>query len=235
MNIDVVLVRTKYPRNIGATARSMANLDAGRLLLVDPKCQIEESARQAAAGAQGPLSSALTFANWEDFYRTEGHGVRIALTRRHGKNRHVFSLPETLKELRPDSLNLGRIYLVFGPEASGLDADDMAFVNHACHLPVDGEFNSLNLAQAVLLALFVTKQALPPTKSKVESAIPQPLRFPDDLIKEWITSIGFEIDARKASAYLTLRRLLLQNQPTEHENHVLEAVLQQTVRKLKRR
>lgn len=237
MNIDVVLVRTKYPRNIGATARAMANLDASRLLLVDPQCEVNESAHQAAAGAQEKLNSALTFHNWDEFYRAEGHGVRIALTRRRGKNRHVFSLPDTLKALRPESLELRRIYLVFGPEASGLDAEDMAFMNYACHLPVDGEFSSLNLAQAVLLALFVTKQALP---SGVAAAVAQtqtapalPLQFPDELVKEWLTSIGFDIEARKASAYLTLRRLLLQNQPTEHETHVLQSIIQQTVRKLK--
>ena len=39
--------------------------------------------------------------------------------------------------------------------------------------------------------------------------------------------------ARRASAYLTLRRLFLQNLPTRHEIQVLEAVLQQNIRKLK--
>ncbi|NJL25192.1 MAG: TrmH family RNA methyltransferase, partial [Calothrix sp. SM1_5_4] len=38
---------------------------------------------------------------------------------------------------------------------------------------------------------------------------------------------------RRSSAYLTLRKLFLQNLPTRHEIQVLEAVLQQNIRKLK--
>ena len=45
--------------------------------------------------------------------------------------------------------------------------------------------------------------------------------------------MGFNIQARRASAYLTLRRLLLFNRPTQHETQVLEAILQQNLRRLK--
>jgi hypothetical protein len=44
--------------------------------------------------------------------------------------------------------------------------------------------------------------------------------------------MGFNIGARRASAYLTLKRLFLQNLPSKHEMHVLDAVLQQNIRKL---
>jgi tRNA C32,U32 (ribose-2'-O)-methylase TrmJ len=45
--------------------------------------------------------------------------------------------------------------------------------------------------------------------------------------------MGFDIKARKASAYLTLKRLFLQKFPTQHEMQVLDAILQQNIRKLK--
>jgi tRNA/rRNA methyltransferase len=239
MNIDIVLVRTEYERNVGATARAMGNLGASRLILIDPHCEIGVPAHQAAAGAQKWLEGAVTYRTWNDFYAREGQGVRIAMTRRSGKKRQVFELCETLTGLREESRHEGQLYLIFGPEASGLDVEDMAQVNFACHLPVQGEFASLNLAQAVLLTLFLVRQSFPVTPAASTSPVAEikakeiaPLEFPDRLVKDWLTKIGFDIESPKANAYLTIKRLLLQNQPTPHENRVLESVLQQTVRKL---
>ena len=96
----------------------------------------------------------------------------------------------------------------------------------------------LNLSQAVLLSLYIVRDKFPPKEmpEQVKGAQKpsvQPFYFPDDLIKEWISAMGFDVSARRASAYLTLRRLFLQNRPTEHELHVLESILQQNIRQLK--
>ncbi len=236
-SVHVVLVRSEYPSNIGASARAMANLGAGRLILVDPKCEVDHSAHQAAAGAQAQLNGAIIYSSWQEFYRHEGDGLRIALSRRHGKSRPSTPLPELLRELPQDLDQYSNLYLIFGPEASGLDQDDLALVTGCCTLPLNGEFTSLNLSQAVLLTLFIVTQAMEPLVSKPQfnpSKTIRPLSFPDELIKQWLIELGFEIESRKTSAYLTLKRLLLKNLATAHEHRVLEAILQQTVRRLKK-
>jgi tRNA/rRNA methyltransferase len=235
MNIHVVLVRTEYARNIGATARAMANMGADRLILIDAKCEVDHEAKQMAAGAQETLSSAIHYPTWNDFYRSEGDGLRIALTRRTGRQRKVLPLEEALAQPPTEGPN---IYLIFGPEADGLDNADMAFVHCACHLPVYGDFASLNLSQAVLLALFMTRQKFPPQRMPAQlkgesAAAVQPFYFPDEILREWLTAMGFDIRARRSSAYLTLRRVLLCNRPTRHEVQVLEAILRQNVRRLR--
>lgn len=235
MNIHVVLVRSESAGNIGASARAMANMGGARLILLDCRCTLDSKAKQMAAGAQDVLAGAVHYAGWEEFYRAEGDGVRIALTRRAGQQRKVFPLAETLRGHAAGAQNL---YLIFGPESDGLDAADMAFVNFSCHLPVYGEFASLNLAQAVMLSLFMVRQEFPPAALPAQlrgenAEAVKPLYFPDQLIREWLTAMGFDINARRSSAYLTLRRLFLQNQPSLHEVQVLEAILQQNVRKLK--
>jgi tRNA/rRNA methyltransferase len=236
MKIHVVLVRTEHSSNIGSTARAMANMGAERLILIDPKCTVDASARQMAAGAQEPLSNCVRYESWSDFFSHEGDGLRIALTRRSGRKRKVESLKVFLSELPPQPAD--HLYLIFGPEADGLDSDDLAFANACCHLPVYGEFASFNLAQAVLLALFMVRHQFPPdvriTQTTGESEPPvQPFYYPDELIKQWIEAMGFDVGARRASAYLTLRRLFIQNRPSAHELRVLEAILQQNIRKLK--
>lgn len=237
--IDVVLVRTEYPSNLGASARAMANLGADRLILVDPQCQINSKAKQAAAGAQEALQNHIKYVGWKDFYASEPEGIRIGLTRRGGRKRKVTSLKESLLKLRRSRrAPPPRIYLIFGPEADGLDSDDMAFVHAQCHLPVFGQFASFNLAQAVLLALDITREIfpvglLPKQTTEVPRAPAQHFYFPDVAIREWLTAMGFDIQARRSSAYLTLKRLLLQKFPTQHEMQVLEAILQQNIRKLR--
>lgn len=233
MKLNLVLVRTEFSGNIGASARAMANMGADRMILIDPRCTVDGEARQMAAGARDALERICSHPNWQSFYEREPDGLRLALTRRGGRKRKVFSLEEKLGELSmPDHL-----YLILGPESDGLDAADLAYVHFACHLPVYGEFASMNLAQAALLGLFQVRQRFPPhelpqqvTGDNPSSA--QPFYFPDALIKNWLTAMGFDVSARRASAYLTLRRLFLQNQPTRHEMQVLESVLNQNIRKL---
>lgn len=236
MKIHLVLVRTLYPSNVGAAARALANMGGDRLILIDSRCELNSKAHQMAAGAQEALNSAIQYASWESFFASEGEGVRIGLTRRGGKNRKVTPLTEKVTELLP---TIEHLYFILGPEDDGLDANDLSLVNFTCHLPTFGEFASLNLAQASLLAMFIARSAFPPEQLPVQhtgqaSRSVQPLYFPDQLIKDWLTAMGFDVQARRASAFLTLRRLFLQNLPTRHEIQVLEAVLQQNIRKLKK-
>lgn len=237
MKIHVVLVRPEYASNVGAAARAMANMAIDRLVIIQPQCRLGVKAREMAAGAQEKLREATIYRSWQEFFAHEGEGIRLGLSRRTGKKRKVFPLEKTLTEIaakkKPEHL-----YLIFGPERDGLDTDDLAYVNYTVHLPVFGEFGSFNLAQAVLLASYLTRQTFKPkrlaTPTKGESAAPvQPLYVPDALLKEWLTTMGFDVNARRASAFLTLRRLFLQNLPTRHEIQVLEAILQQNIRKLK--
>jgi tRNA/rRNA methyltransferase len=238
-NTCVVLVRTLYPSNIGSTARAMANMGTQRLILIDPQCERSASkAKMAAAAAQDILANAVEYNSLADFYAHEGQGLRIALTRRPGKRRELHPLPDTLAAL-VDSGHLQPstpLYLIFGPEDNGLASEDLELVNRCAELPTFGANGSLNLSQAVLLALFLTQQLFKERWSNISmTETPQftRLEFPDAVIREWIQSIGFNIEARKASAYLTVKRLLMQNLASPEDLHVLESILQQTVRKLK--
>jgi TrmH family RNA methyltransferase len=233
--IYVVLVRTSFPGNIGSAARALANMGGDGLILVDPQCQVNEEAHLMAAGAQDWLAKIRSYQTWKDFYEAEGEGYRIALTRRAGKRRKLKTLSVTVRELKEQapSAEAGRpLYLIFGPEAHGLSADDMAWAHRSASLPIPGEFKSMNLAQAVMLGLFLTQDALGATKAPAEKEKLKSKYFPDESIRRWLTAMGFSLQKRRMSAYLTLRRLLLQNWPSERELHVLEAILQQNIRKL---
>ncbi|MGE0631077.1 MAG: TrmH family RNA methyltransferase [Pseudobdellovibrionaceae bacterium] len=239
--INVVLVRTMHSSNVGATARVMGNMGASRLILVDPQCDIDMQARFSAASSQKYLNNRTWYGNWQQFYENEPPGLRIAFTPKDGKGRAVRWANETFEQLKDHSIfeeiRPTPVYLIFGAEDHGLDTIDLEFTHHNCALPTYGDNQSLNLAQAVLLGLFIARQAWGGKVIEIENfkdrTIKNPEYFPDKTLKDWITVLGFDLGNRKINAYSVLKRMMLSQTPTPQEINVFEAVVQQTIRKLK--
>ena len=68
----------------------------------------------------------------------------------------------------------GRTAILFGPERSGLETEDVALANAIVTVPINPEFGSLNLAQAVILLAYEWSRgaglAQPPAKEAEEPA-----------------------------------------------------------------
>jgi tRNA/rRNA methyltransferase len=58
--------------------------------------------------------------------------------------------------------------LMFGPERTGLDNDDITLCDAICMVPLNPDFSSLNLAQAVLLTAYVWHSHTDTTPAKVD-------------------------------------------------------------------
>lgn len=239
--VSVVLVRPTYSGNIGACVRVLANMGGDRLILIAPECEIDDSAKKNACGARDWIQNIQIYKSWEEFNSHEKTGARIALSRRIGKRRIAKDLRENLKEFMeqaPLELKESSIFLVLGPEADGLSQADAEQCHRLAYLPIQGEFQSMNLSHAALLAMFIAQETLlesprqntPKTESDLFS---EKKYFPENTIREWLEAIGFDVDARKKSAFIVLRRILLQNWPSPYELHVLESILQQNIRKLR--
>jgi tRNA/rRNA methyltransferase len=248
-NIDlrVVLVRSIYERNIGATSRAMANMGFNQLILIDPKCEFTIEANKAAANGQAPFENKIIYKSWDDFFAQEPRGLFIATTARDGRGRQVQDLETTLNQIKTDhrELNLNSesafpIHLVFGPEDWGLSADDIQYAHACCSIPTYSENSSLNLAQAVLLALFIFRSVFGGERTQLEGyQKPKAIQkkpediFPDQTLRLWLVEMGFNLDKKKMNVFTVLKRMLLQNAPSTKEFKILEIVLQQSLRKLK--
>jgi tRNA/rRNA methyltransferase len=70
----------------------------------------------------------------------------------------------------------GRSAILFGPERSGLETEDVALASAIVTVPINPDFGSLNLAQAVILLAYEWSKhaelAVPPAKD-VEPVAPQ--------------------------------------------------------------
>lgn len=230
---NVVLVNTKYSTNIGSSARALANMGGGRLILLDPKTSLNSKAKQGAAGAQDQLKNRKIYDSWEEFLKNEPFGPMIALSKRRGQSRPSMPLKELLQNSigHNDESRQSPIFFVFGPEDNGLSSEDISHCHQTAYLPEYGEFNSFNLSQAVLLTLFIANETLLNTSSTDSSSLPT--NFPDKALKEWLKTLGFDLSSPKINAFNTIKSMIQRSIPTEKELSNFESAIQQTIRKLK--
>lgn len=247
-NIKVVLAKTLYDRNIGSTSRVMNNMDVEDLILVAPQCEVTYEAQLAAATGQHALQNRKIYSSWNEFYKNESEGVRIAFTARDGRGRLVKDFDTQLKwyleklksEIGPTTDQNKNMYLIFGPEDAGLAAEDLENTHFSVSLPTFGNNSSFNLSHAVLMGLFILRQNIGGQKTVLDgSQVEKPkdqesIHLLGDTLKEWLLTMGLNLDAHKVNAFTVLNRMILQNVPTPKESQMLETMLQQTIRKLKR-
>lgn len=246
-DLRVVLVRTLYERNVGAVSRAMANMGVRRLILIAPQCEFTIEANKAAASGQEPLRDRTVYSGWEEFYEKEPRGLQIATTARDGRGRLVEDLADTLTRSQATHPAFRRgedaeplvIHLVFGPEDWGLSAEDIQYAHHCCTIPTFGENSSLNLAQAVLLALFTFRQVFGGERTRLDgqqkprAEQKKPLVFPEESLRNWLLEMNMDLSKRRINVFTVLRRMLLQNAPSAKEFRMLEIVLQQSTRRMR--
>jgi tRNA/rRNA methyltransferase len=145
----IILVRPRYPENIGASARIAHNFGISELIVVSDSTFDEERMLKMATHKAAHLIRDMTIC------RTTAQAARpfhilVGATARQGRHRLRDQTPrEVMTELAP--LRSGnRIGLMFGPESTGLANEDLDLCQFASTIPTAG-FASLNLAQAVAI------------------------------------------------------------------------------------
>jgi tRNA/rRNA methyltransferase len=163
----VILVGTQLAENIGMTARAMLNCGLTDLRLVRPRPSWpNEKAVAAASGADAVLANARIFeetadaiADLQHVYATTGRSREIV--------KPVVTARAAAAEIRARSAQGERSGLMFGPERTGLENDDVTLAHTILRVPLNPEHPSLNIAQAVLLAAYEWYQAGNATPARV--------------------------------------------------------------------
>ncbi|MCB2088074.1 MAG: RNA methyltransferase [Sphingomonadaceae bacterium] len=147
----IVLVRPQLGENIGKAARAMLNFGLVEMRLVSPRDGWPNpSAGPAAAGADIVLEQAKVYETTAEAVADCAH-VFATTVRKRGVTKPVLT-PEQAGQEVP-SLP-GRSAFLFGPERSGLETEDVALARTIVTAPINPEFGSLNLAQAVILVAY---------------------------------------------------------------------------------
>lgn len=147
----MVLVRPQLGENIGKAARAMLNFGLTELRLVDPRDGWPNpSAGPAASGADIVLERAQIFASVAEAVADCGQ-VYATTVRKRGITKPVVTPEVAAREIHAAPT---RAAILFGPERAGLETDDVALARTIITVPINPEFGSLNLAQAVILVAY---------------------------------------------------------------------------------
>jgi TrmH family RNA methyltransferase len=225
--VEVVLVRPARPANVAAACRAMKNMGLRALWLADAaRLRVDAEARALAYGAWDVLDGARHAASLSD--AVAGSTLVAGTT---GRPLRAAVAPRRLAAEADARVSGGRLSIVFGPEASGLTAAELALCHVLVHVPTDPEQPSLNLAQAVLLLAYELRlAALPARDAAAEPAAVVSAAALEQAVQELraaLLEIGY-LDAGNPDRILTeLRRLFARAGLTARELTLLRGVARQ--------
>ena len=169
----VCLVRPQMGENIGAVARVLLNFGLTSLRLVAPRDRWPNpKAEVVAVGADTVLKRTQVEWKLEDAV-ADATLVVAATARPRGLEKPVWGPRQTAMNLRAAIAQGERPVVMFGPEAAGMDTDEVARADAIMTLPVNPGFASLNLANAVAVFAFAYAEA------RQETDTPSWFRDPD--------------------------------------------------------
>lgn len=223
----ILLHQIQLAENLGAVARAMGNFGIKNLRLVQPKCDPDDpKAIAMAAGNEDALRSA-------SIYQSLEHAV--------GDLELIFASTAVERELIKEYytpraaiplMNGKKIGLLFGPERTGLSNEDLCVANHIITIPVDPDFSSLNIAQAVVIILYEWYQSHVPQASWLHLGNTKPVNQKE--LQYFFKSLEMELDEvnfwrlphKKEKMWQNIRAAFLRMQPTEQEIRTLYGAIQ---------
>jgi tRNA/rRNA methyltransferase len=165
-------VRPQLGQNIGKAARAMLNFGLTDMRLVSPRDGWPNpDAGPAASGADAVLEQARVFASVAEAI-ADCATVYASTVRRRDLVMPVLGPSEMADEIASSA---ERSAILFGAERSGLETDEVALANAIVTVPINPQFGSLNLAQAVILLAYEwskRSELAMPTAKQLESPAP---------------------------------------------------------------
>jgi tRNA/rRNA methyltransferase len=227
----IVLVRPQLGQNIGKAARAMLNFGLTELRLVAPRDGWPNpDAGPAASGADQLLEQAQLFDSVQDAIADCGQ-IFASTVRRRDLMMPVIGPEEMAEQIAQAPV---RSAILFGPERSGLETEDVALANAIVTVPINPAFGSLNLAQAVILLAYEwsKRSALAqPTAKELEP--PAPHREVEGLIaqlNEELTAKGyFHPPSRTQATKNTLRTIFTKTRWSSREVKAIRGVIRALV------
>ncbi len=157
--IQIILVNTSHPGNIGSAARAMKTMGLSQLVLVNPESFPDPKAIEMSSHADDIVNSARVVSSLKE--ALEGCSLAIGTSAR---MRSIDLRPLNPKECAEKLIevikrngnnidlnknNHSKVALVFGREKTGLTNEELLHCHYHVMIPSNPEYSSLNLAAAV--------------------------------------------------------------------------------------
>tara|TARA_Y100000590_G_scaffold346224_1_gene396411 strand:+ start:59 stop:763 length:705 start_codon:yes stop_codon:yes gene_type:complete len=167
--IGFLLVKPQLSENIGFSARGLKNFGFNTLDLVDPKeTWPNKKAVATSVGAKDILRKTKVYSNIRDAINKYDI-VYASSARRRDINKRHLSFNQFIQSIKKNKKK--KVGIMFGPEASGLSNDDISYSNYIFKIPVNKQFESINLSHSVILICYEIFKNLKPNYFRKEKKL----------------------------------------------------------------
>ncbi|MDX8353571.1 RNA methyltransferase [Cognatiyoonia sp. IB215182] len=231
-----VLIRPQMGENIGAAARGMWNFGLDRMRIIAPRDGWPNQKAVAMASGAGRLLDEAQIFDDTPAAIADCDYVYATTARPRGLTKPVLTPEAAMDEARAMIAEGRKVAVMFGPERSGMENDDIARANAIISVPVNLDFPSLNLAQCVLLTGYEWRRASVPARpAHVDAAGDWAEQIEIEKLsqhyEETLDQAGFFFPDHKAANMKTNLRNLWSRMPlTRADVQVLHGIMRQMVR-----
>jgi len=175
--LHVVLVKPEQGGNVGSAVRALANMGIeGEFRIVGTPEILNEECQRFAKNAKPRLDSIQFFPTLQQALPTGPQHLKIAATARVGSagRPHPLWVRPAMERAAAKLLQgeIENVWLVFGPEGSGLQNEDIDLCDWIVTIPALETYRSLNLSQAILIFSYELHVCLLQPREAFESAKP---------------------------------------------------------------
>ncbi len=222
--------------NIGAAARAMLNFGFRDLRLVAPRDGWPNKiAEQNSSGALGQMAGERRIEGvrlFDDLAAavSDCHYVFGTSARRRDMVKPVFTPDDAKQETITRLSQNQKTAFVFGPERTGLENDDLALCHGFISVPVNPDFASINLGQAVLLISYALSglnedAVIPYTQDNLLASHYDLENFISRLLLTLEEKQFFKSDDLKPTMQRNIRNMFMRGDLTAQEINTLHGII----------
>jgi tRNA (cytidine32/uridine32-2'-O)-methyltransferase len=156
--VQIVLVETTHPGNIGSVARAMKNMGLSNLALINPKKFPHQEAIALAGNAVDILNEAKTF-NSIDSAVQNSKVIYATSARERTIDWPTVTARDAADEIYELATNKIEVSILFGREDRGLTNEELQLANKHLIIPAHPEYPVLNIAMSAQVISYELYQA----------------------------------------------------------------------------
>ena len=156
--VQIVLVETSHPGNIGSVARAMKNMGLSRLALINPKKFPHDEATALAGNAGDVLEKAKIFGSIKEAVKNSKI-IFATSARERTIEWPVASVKDAAQEINQLAAENIEVSILFGREDRGLTNEELQLSNKHLIIPADPEYPVLNIAMSTQVVCYELYQA----------------------------------------------------------------------------
>ena len=234
--INIVLVDTIHPGNIGSVARAMKTMGLLRLSLVNPRVFPSDDAIALSGNATDVLKNAKIYKNIRDAVK-DSTFVYATSSRDRTIQWPIKDAASAAKDIHAEVNNNKESSIIFGKEDRGLTNDELENANRLIEIPANPIYPVLNLAMSVQIISYEIFKASSDIKLKEWRDYPEVNSEQLQMLIDHFIDTAVEIDVidpdNPKKIISRIKRMFTRLQPDEMEASFMRGFLSGIKKKLK--